>query len=401
MKRPDPRRALRRLQEYARATGVRFVPTARHAGWQELGLPDLRGFTPHLRAVRRFAGEPAEFPRAEAASGEGVGFDELDVAELWLLHDLAHVIWYDAASAAFGIERWAERDFFLEHHLASEAFAVLLVDYHLLAFSRHRGLAVELDAGAWSKLCDGGIGIPPLDSWEMCRELVAQYLAGEGPLFRRRFEVRGESAATLARWREHELSYSDKQRWYVFLWWDDLNGAPLSNRKAIVEDPTIAELVWLTLRHFTCDPEAVFAAHVARVARVAHVVSGLAGVGKLFAALPKYGPKYGDAARDPRELDFRFTDLCALPPERVSALLAKAHEPTAATLFLLWQALALTTPDRLTDVERAAVGALARSVQTPAPDLDAWRAARSIGERVVAAASWTPDPALRSAFFLP
>jgi hypothetical protein len=395
--------ALRRLREYAERTGVRFEPGPRRAGWQELGLPDMRGFTPHLRTVRRFAGEPAEFPRSAEVAAGTVGFDELETRELWLLHDLAHVIWYDFATIAFeglppGVERWRDRDFFVEHHLASEAFAVLLLDYHVLSRTQHHGLAVELDAAAWEELRKSVRELPQLDSWRMCRALLAQYHTGAEPLFQDPLrggalgERRGEAtAAALARWRDHEASYSDKQRAYVLLWWNDLVGASAEewgSERAVVEGSALAEPLWHLLRLFTTEPEAAFRAHVERASR------RLRGVDDHLARLPK--------RRGERETwDFRFTDATAVEPGDVAETLRRASAPRASELFLFWQLLALSAPERLSPGERNAVTLLAKSAQSPKPSPEAWTMVRSLCERIVVEERWLPDPRRRAAFFLP
>ncbi len=393
---------LTRWLRYAEATGVRFEVVPRHHGWGALGLPDLRGFAPQRRVVRRFAGEPAHFPRREAVAAGGVEFDDLTVDELWLLHDLAHVIWYDVATLTFGAARWCERDFFVEQHLVSEAFAVLLLDYHVLAKSAHHGLAVDLDAQGWERARRRVKGLPPLDSFALCSELVRHYLAGDSPLFVEPPRAGGADAQLLSRWRDHEASYSQKQRWYVVLWWDALQRQPLSNVRAVVEDPTIAELVWLTLKCFTTDPAPVFTAQVESAAR------RLQGVGDLFergapsSSLPS-SPSFSSSPRRPaaERIDFRFTDAAALDHASLAKRLAAATEPAAEELFLLWQLLGTTTPEALTPTERAAVTTLAASVQTTAPDGAAWRAVRSVCERLLAKQRAPARPPWREAFFLP
>ena len=226
---------------------------------------------------------------------------------------------------------------------------------------------------------------------------MARYEQGDPWHGARAYQLRlrpgGGEAETLARWREHEASYSDKQRWYVFLWWDDLQGEPLSNRRAVVEDEQLPELVWLVLRLFTADPEPAFEAHVARAAARVNARAH----DNFFAAQPKYREPPADGTG----FDFRFTDALALPRERIAAIVANARAPRAATLFLFWQILALEAPDRLAPDERAAVSTLARSVQTDAPDAAAWRVVKSLCERIVDRASWTPDPRGLSTFFLP
>lgn len=394
---PDLREPLARLLRYSEATGVAFEVVPRHPGWDALGLPDLRGFAPQRRVVRRFAGEPAEFPQRGAVAAGRIGCDELTLAETWLLHDLAHVIWYDVATLTFGAERWREEDFFVEQHLASEAFAVLLLDYHLLSRSAHHGLAVDLDGVAWDAARGRVKALPPLDSLAMAHALVAHYFGLEVPLFRAPldrapFAVSGADAELLTRWRDHEASYADKQRWYVHLWWDDLNGRPLRQRSVEIDDPTLAELLWLTARRFTADPEPAFAAHVASAARQ------LRGTTDRFAALPKM--RSAPTTRP----DFRFTDAAAFAPATLRAWLDAAVEPSAEALFLLWQLLGRTRPDAWSPADRRSVATLAASVQTPTPDRAAWTAVRALCRRIVddpADAALPPRPEWRAAFFLP
>lgn len=386
---PLPAKFLRRALAYARATGIRFEPTLRHAGYGALGLPDLRGFTPNRRAIRRFADEEAAFPRAGDTP-----MDELATDELWLLHDLLHVVWYDFATlGALAADRadgaapspWSRRDFFVEHHLASEAFAVILLDYHVLSATRHRGLAVEVSDEAWTNLRAALPELPPLRSRELASELVRHYLTGRSKLFR---AAPGATTAVAA-WRDHEMSYSDKQRGYVLLWWDDLRRAKPSHRAAVVERSSVAEPLWRAVELFTVAPDAEFAAHVERAA------AALRGREHLFTALPKF------RGEPPDEPDFRVTDVQSLPVDAIEELVRTAERPCAERLFLLWQTLALEPPESLKPAERTAVERLARSVQTPDVDRRAWKLVRELCERRVARARWRPDESLRGAFFLP
>lgn len=402
-----PATFLRRALAYARATGVSFEPTLRHAGYGELGLPDLRGFTPYRRAIRRFAGEEAAFPRPADTP-----LDELDAAELWLLHDLLHVVWYDFATlAALAADRdedappraeeaahrsWARRDFFVEHHLASEAFAVILLDYHALSATRHRGLAVEVSDEAWAKLRAALPELPELRSRELAGELLRHYLSGRSRLFKTASRSNGrggsadrEATAAIAAWRDHEVRYADKQRGYVLLWWDDLRRAKPSNRAAVVERSSLADPLWRAVELFTVASEADFAVHLERAA------AALRGRNHLFAELPKFDGELPD------EPDFRLTDATALPVDTILELVRTAERPCAERLFLLWQTLALEPPESMKPVERAAVESLALSVQTPKVDRRAWKLVRELCERRVARARWNPDATLRGAFFLP
>lgn len=385
---------LTRWLRYAEATAVRFEVVPRHRGWSALGLPDLRGFAPQRRVVRRWFGEPPEFPRRADVAAARIGFDDLTLDEIWLLHDLAHVLWYDVATLTFGAPRWRERDFFLTQHLVSEAFAVLLLDYHVLSQSRHHGLAVDLDFAGWERARERIAKLPALDSFAMCRELVRHYLAGDSRLFTTPPRASGADAELLSRWRDHEASYSEKQRWYVFLWWDALTGRPLSNVRAEIDDPTIAELVWLTLQQFTSDPEPAFEAHVERAARrLRDAPDPLALEARVVAAEARGRP------------DFRFRDAAAFDAATLAAIVERAREPAAEELFLFWQLLATTTPERLTAAERVAVAALAASVQTATPDRAAWATVRELCRRRLAEGAASTDPASRAewraAFFLP
>lgn len=393
-----PDESLRRLRRYAAATGVRFERVPRHAGWSALGLPDLRGFAPQRRVVRRCADEPAAFPRREGVAAGRVGLAALTTAELWLLHDLAHVVWYDVASVTFGAARWREEPFFLEQHLVSEAFAVLLLDYHLLSRTPHRGLAVELDAAAWERLRARVVALPALDSLAMAQALVDHYLGQPVALFRAPLRqpplrARGADATRLARWRDHEVSYADKQRWYVRRWWDDLCARRPVDQRVVVDDPTIAELVWLTARRFTADPEPAFAAWLGSVA------TPLRRARDLFGALPKAA-----AAPSSAMPDFRFTDAAAYGRRALERFLEGAVEPSAPALFLFWQLLGEVAPVRLAAADRRTVARLAASVQTATPDRAAWERVRRLCRRIVEGAARRrrrARPGWRAAFFLP
>jgi hypothetical protein len=174
----------------------------------------------------------------------------------------------------------------------------------------------------------------------------------------------------------------------VWRWWDDLAGLPPSDQQAVVEDPAIAPLVDAALRLFTDEGEAPFQSHLERES------ARLAKLDQAFAGLPKY-------RREPDAWDFRFTDVTALEPLHVAAILKRASEPRAEMLFLLWQLLTLAPPARFSRGERNAIAILARSVQTPEPDRSAWNVVRSLCERTLLEERWKPDPLKRAAFFLP
>jgi hypothetical protein len=399
----SPDESLRRLLRYATATAVRFEGVPRHAGWDGYGLPDLRGFAPQRRVVRRFHGEPAEFPRKEAIAAGRAGFADLTPGELWLLHDLAHVAWYDVATLTFGAARWLDEPFFLEQHLASEAFAVLLLDYQLLSRTPHRGLAVELDAADWGRLRRRVAALPELRSLAMAQALVGHYFGQSVPLFRAPLRgaplrARGDDVARLSRWREHEVSYADKQRWYVRRWWDDLAGRRPVDERVVVDDPTLAELVWLTARRFTADPEPAFAAWLASVG------PRLRGVRDVFRGLPKMQGAQRVAVARAAMPDFRFTDVAAFGERALARWVDAAVEPSAAALFLFWQLLGRVAPSRLAATDRRAVARLAASTQTTAPDRAAWARVREICRTIVGGAARRRSrarPAWQAAFFLP
>src|SRR6185295_20297549 len=86
----------------------------------------------------------------------------------------------------------------------------------------------------------------------------------------RRSSDLADATERIARWRDHEERYSDKQRWYVFLWWDDLQRATPTDRRAVVAHSTASELVWIALRLFTVDSDEEFAQHVKRATGVLH-----------------------------------------------------------------------------------------------------------------------------------
>ncbi|HEX4924266.1 MAG TPA: hypothetical protein VFV50_09270, partial [Bdellovibrionales bacterium] len=300
MTKPLSRQKLRsRLKDYAERTGIRFETRVRRL---VPGLPDLRGFTPHLRAVQLNAGTSA-------------GYSD------WLLHDLLHIVFYDFATLNLGASSWLEHGRFVENHLASEAFAVLALDYSVLAYAENRTLTIDLNAAEWERFQKLNPRLPPLRTYELCEMLLTHYLTGEHGHFQAQRPSRRYAA-----WLEHEIRYARKQRAYVEMWFSDLNCAPYRKTAAVVRGSAVADAVWWLLETLLGPDDSPWAAHIAEVA------SSVPRTVNVFAGFKKYRLK------NP-EFDYRFTDIAAAGAERACRELSAAREPAASSLYLAWQIL--------------------------------------------------------------
>src|SRR4051812_3757858 len=101
--------AFQRILNYARETGVTFSPSGRRPDWEKLGLPSLRGFTPHLRQIQ-------VHDEAEGAKFLDAGnFKALPSRFRWYFHDLMHIMFYDYAAFHLGREAWSDSVRFYEN----------------------------------------------------------------------------------------------------------------------------------------------------------------------------------------------------------------------------------------------------------------------------------------------
>jgi hypothetical protein len=366
------REFVKRVTEYSKATGIQMLDSGRHLNLKGLGLPDPRGFAPHLRSLlldkksfQSFRSEKADF------SGE----------RRWLIHDLLHIIFYDFAFCQLGPEAFEDPARFLEVHLASEAFAVLALDYHVLSKTPGEGLAVEFHRDNWPRFQSLNPQLPHYLSADFVRALCELYLAGA----RRPFESRKKDVE-FENWSGHELRYAEKQRLYASQWRADLEGREFTGEIPLLESSHIHEAV-RELLSLLLGERRSWSEYARSCAR------RLEGVANYFENLKKYR-----GLQHP--LDFRFTDFRSCGEKTWVEALERTAKPNPSQLFLFWQ-LASSVDDweqRPMEVFRD----LQKSANTPEVDLDLWRMTQEIliqnQDRVEA---WPPDTRLKSCFFLP
>lgn len=351
---------LKRVLDYATQTGVRFHPVPRYGGWKKWGLPDLRGFTPHLRRVNVYQDQ---IPNRSL---------RWNSSHLWLIHDILHIIFYDFATHHLGQKAWADEGRFLENHLASEAFAVLILDYHVLG-GQGQGLAVEFRKGDWPVFQKINPKLPHYSSWEFCKALVDHYFTGTPEIF---YPVKHKR---YMEWLGHEMRYSKKQRFYVQAWLDDLVGRKPRNREVILEGSAVAGPLWELLTTLTSGDERSWEPSRPSC---------------LFDSYSKYKKK-----RD--KYDFRFTDITALKRDEIADFLEQEVEPSASGLFLLWQFLSMCEPQKVEKQTREIIHDLSRASQKNTIEKSQWKKVRKHCLETLSQKDWEPDPLAISTFFLP
>ncbi|MEQ1876517.1 MAG: hypothetical protein ABL958_07715 [Bdellovibrionia bacterium] len=342
-----------RLRYYASCTGFTWRQTGRTRTKE---IPDLRGFTPHLRQVRLNADADLKL-------------------EPWLLHDLLHIVFYDYVNIHLGPKSWLERERFLESHLASEAFAVLILDYFILAFEKTGTLTVDVSAESWASFQKLSPGLPELGSRALSKEVLHHYLTGDASFFK----AKGSDVA-FETWVGHEIRYAEKQREYVNLWYHDLAGLEAPVESAAVEDSEIFEPFW-ELTEILLGPADNWKAYTSAT------TGAFPKHFNAFADFDKYKNRRG-------AYDFRLTDFAAVEPG--IALKAFDREPDSSSLFLAWQVLA-ETPGMASVLAETAHLAKDTKLKGAAWDKLRDEAIRSLGN-----SSQRPTrPRGISAFFLP
>ena len=357
---------LERINHYIRETGITYRQVERCGQWTRFGLPDMRGFTPHLRQVNLFR-------------------DQKRNSRLWLLHDVMHIIFYDFASLHLGREAWNDPCRFFENHLASEAFAVLGLDYHYLSKFPGKGLTVDFNKKDWSSFQKINPRLPHFTSFAFCKMLIDEYLSGKSQAFTLKKKVIGSEK--YRNWLGHEIRYSQKQRHYVQIWFEDLWDLPQSKTEAIIENSRVDEAVWELLSLLTEKNGSSWVAYVKDVKRHRFPKNA-------FEDFPKYAKKR-------KNYDFRFTDVRSLKRSTVKALLADAQPPSSSLLFFFWQIISMVEPKELKATERQVLRHLAANVMTKHIDLELWSKAKETCSSIFSEAKWKEDPSAMATFFLP
>ncbi len=355
------RKTMRRITQYAKATGIEFSPHLPTWNYKKAGLPDLRGFTPHLRRVSVPLGK---------------------TRDLWVMHDLLHILFYDFATHHLGAEAWNNFERFFENHLASEAFAVLVLDYHLLSFEERGGLAVEVRAGNWKKFQKLNPDLPDFLTADFCRLLIDLYLKGELENFALPRKV--QTTAEYTEWFGHEVRYSEKQRRYVNLWWNDLNLKASTTKNQAIRNSEVHFAVWELLETLLYGTDASWKEWI-------QTVKTSAGV---FSTFPKYGKKK-------TQPDFRFTSIQSQNRKSLLALVKKAIRPSGSSLFLFWQILALVPKTAFSPEDFDQIESLALSSQTSGKNVRAWKNVQKLCLITLSKIRFKKDVKLRGVFFLP
>jgi hypothetical protein len=358
---------LGRIAEYADQTQIEFAKTSRLGSWTKLGLPDMRGFNPHLRRVNFYK-------------------DQKDKnLSLWMLHDILHIAFYDFTTLHLGKGAWNNKERFLENHLASELFAVLALDYHYLIGTDQGGLAVELSEKQWSGFQKINLLLPPLKSELFCQALADLYLVGESAINVQ--EGLHNPNANYLKWLGHEVRYSSKQRVYVNLWWEDLQNSTAEMIEAQILNSGVAEGVWSLLQIF-------FAAEETWQAHLGAVIENKVPA-NLFAQNPKY-------KIPPQKLDFRLTDINALEQNQLIEYVARdTKKPSASSLFLFWQILSSLDLNSIKPKERKSISSLATLANRKTDMIREWSAVREIVKDGLNEVKLSGDQKVLSTFFLP
>ncbi len=350
-----------------------MLDSGRHLELKPLGLPDPRGFTPHLRSImldresfQVFRQDRAEF------SGE----------RRWIIHDLLHILFYDFAYLELGAEAFEDADRFFEVHLASEAFAVLALDYHILSQIPDGGLAVDFNPADWPKFQKLNPGLPHFQSSSFIEALVELYLSGKNEVFRPNEKAASEKFEI---WAGHEIRYAEKQRLYVTQWRADLENKTFENKIPAIEESYawegVKQLVSLIIGEKKSWDEYTLAAK-----------SSLKGQSNYFENLPKY--------KKLKTLDFRFTDFRAVGEKDWRSALEINQPPNPSQLFLFWQLAASISP--WSEKELRVFGDLQKSANTKKINLDLWRITQEILiKNIPRIEALPPNPYLKGCFFLP
>jgi hypothetical protein len=372
-----------RIIEYARETKIEFRVTPRLSSWRALGLPDIRGFCPHLRRINLYKDQEnlknlknlekrcnQEIKKGNAFQG------------LWLIHDILHIAFYDFATLNLGVESWNQKERFLENHLASELFSVLTLDYFYLIFTKVKGLAVDLDFKKWRQFQKVNPFLPELGSFDLCSSLFELYFTGRSSL------IEGQRGSKDYKdWVGHEERYASKQRRYVLQWWDDLEVNSDSKKEALIVGSEVHFAVWELINIFFNSGQREWSAYLKKTPQSKNV----------FSEFRKYENKNLD-------FDFRFTDIQALKKSEILANLKKAKEPSPSSLFLLWQMISIFETQRFDRRTLQAVTKLAKASNGNLPLNNIWDSVWLAVQRAVKDPHFSPGPADKSTlstFFLP
>lgn len=370
-----------RVRSYANATAIAVKDTGCHKNWGQLGLPDMRGFTPHLRTIRLNKSDDwIEFVKGKRPSER----------QLWLIHDFLHILFYDYATLNLGRELWQDPVRFLECHLASEAFAVLALDYHVSPGS----VASSYNLKDWKGFQKEHGNLPSPDSWEMCQSLTQYYLGTPNMIIDPSLMERKAHTSIQKKfqiWLGHELRYAAKQLFYTSAWRHDLAQKGGAVQAESVESSVVAGPLWELLSLATRKTEGALWKQFTK-----DVAGFIKKQENFFASQSKFTKKLSC-------IDFRFTGVKALSWEQVMKAVGAAHNPEPSALFLFWQILTLHNPSDFSKDDRSKIKELASSAaqSSKATPTAPWKHAQHLCLELLADLKWTPNSLEKAVFFLP
>jgi hypothetical protein len=299
-------------------------------------------------------------------------------------------MFYDFATAHLGEDSWTHKDRFIENHLASEAFAVLALDYHILPHGRKESLASDFNYKDWPNFKKLNSSLPPspYDSI-MVKALTELYLSGNRDPFFKSIPT----STQYQKWVGHEIRYSRKQRGYVCAWFEDLTLQPFSRTQASLNRSFVFEAVEELISTLLYSTKSSWDEFL----QAFESKEKLNSKKNFFYHLPKYNKKS-------LKYDFRFTDVTAFTKEFISIYLARCldvNTPNPADLFLLWQLISLYPPEKFKSSNLRMIIELAKSSQTQNPNKDSWKKTIQLINDIFKDLSWKTSPDSLSAFFLP
>ena len=278
---------------------------------------------------------------------------------------------------------------FIEGHLASEAFAVLLLDYHILPQTDLGGLAVDFESDDWDHFQNVNPKLGHYGSKDFNHQLINLYLTGDKRVLNPKSAREDKKYQD---WFGHEERYSRKQRYYVMVWYEDLTMAKKSKSEAALEETFISEAVWDLIHMFISADEKTWRNFLEEMA------SGKSKKENLFQSFKKYK---NSESKKTMAFDFRFTDFSALPKRDLMKSLKEGEKPSSSQLFLFWQILSTYPPTLFKKKDLGAIRNLALSSQTLKPDQESWINTQKIVEKLVKGMSWKRDSENLATFFLP
>ncbi|MDZ4676246.1 MAG: hypothetical protein SGI74_01950 [Oligoflexia bacterium] len=370
-----------RIIQYAQTTNIEFANTPRYSGWEAVGLPDMRGFTPHLRKVNVY--KDLEKPK----------FNSKKFTNLWLVHDILHIAFYDFVSLNLGVECWNDPARFLECHLASEAFAVLTLDYHCLIKTSVKGLAVDLDKKDLTDFQRFNNELPDFESFKFCQGLVDFYLSGQWA-FSNHVEIEHEVKMfekikqKYENWFGHEFRYAEKQRYYALLWLEDLHNKRSTKQKAMIEDSSVAAPLWELITLFTSSSETEWMKYLKDIKKSTQDVPNY------FKDMPKYHQVY-------KKPDYRLTDMRSVSKGQIATEVKQTTKPSAGHLFLFWQILTSQPSNKFTAAQKKEILKLATQAQTSRVESKLWKSVQATCCETINLIDWKIDSQGASTFFLP